>query len=412
MKQESQRPIKLPKNPLLIWITLGLICGLYALPHRTMMRIFYMILLAILFDMIHMAMIKKKISLHITGIQEQVDKGEKVQLKINIKNASFLPTPYIYILLKPSYHLRVEKAGGLCVTLQGHEEKSFKVDYTGVLSGQEEIGIEQVILVDYFELMKKKLKVGYTQKVMVMPQLVNIVNEQDLEYLSQKDADDGSQNLYHHDDGELGYELAPYQEGQSQRLVHWKLVAQRDIYMVRERELPKEQNENRLIILDPVSKQIKYEPRLIHKLWKSKKYKYQCSIGKRQAELEDYRIIVFMSYLYEVINRGESIKLVYCLENQWKKVILDSAVDLERLQGEIEQSLMNQKVTKENRWPEIEELISENSVLISANVDEQLIKYVEEQPNLILLALQRSQMKYRGNRYAYISKDYKICSSI
>ena len=413
-KQIKERPIVLPINILLPLMVVGLIVGLYILPHNTMMRILYMALTAIVLDEVYMLIIKRRLVFNVSLAKQEITKGEKVELSVTVQNKSFLPSPYIYIFLKTSYVLTSGKTKCYCVMLPSHGEKQLVIPYEGALSGKAEVGIEKIVLVDYFEMIRKKLKFTWQEERMILPQPV-LMKEYGSSISFLPNQKQENQDLKRGKVGEVGYELAPYQEGQSERLIHWKLVAQRDIYMVREREAYKSEQEKRIVIINPIVKKEFIKRKLNQRFLSVRRYRFQLAQQLKQAKQEDYQITACLSYLNEVIKRREQVELYLFLDGNWKCYRIGSLGELETVKVKLIEAFMEEsrfKTLLAQRWPEFEQADGKQQMLITTYLDGEVIDYLQLNQSLKVLVLQERVSKFKSNRCASLNRAYEIKSSL
>ena len=226
------------------------------------------------------------------------------------------------------------------MTLPPHSHKEYTFTFEVTYSGVERVGIEKIIMNDFMELVRRKLDFSWQQQVIILPQpkafkgadylLHYISNNQDEEV-------DAKQSALM-EEGEVSYELKPYIEGQSQRLVHWKLVAQRDIYMVREREQIVKLSRERLVIIDPLVTLNEEKLTGMSRWMRSKRINFYKSQHKRKAKIVDKLVNGTISYLLQVLKMEESIALMYYGDSEWQTVQLKTLQDLEGISDKISNS--------------------------------------------------------------------------
>lgn len=73
---KKEKPIKLPRNLLLPFSMIGLICGLYAYPHQTMMRIFYIVAVALIVDWVYLMISSRSLMFSVSGMSKLQGKVE------------------------------------------------------------------------------------------------------------------------------------------------------------------------------------------------------------------------------------------------------------------------------------------------------------------------------------------------
>lgn len=411
--KKKEKPIKLPRNLLLPLSMVGLICSLYALPHQTMMRIFYIVGISLVVDMLYLQVVSRKIHLKVEAAEECIRKGEEMTLRINLQNQAILPSPYIYVFLKETYRITSDPVSCLCVTLGGKSEENFELRYKAKWSGQEQLEVEQVVIVDFFEMLRKKIDFSWQHKMKVLPNCEPMKEEKhSISYIPQKNREKFMNQLKKDNEGEISYELAPYQQGQPEKQIHWKLVAQRDIYMIRAREVVKDKKQTSLVILDPVIGVKQDKERIYPGLLATTRYRNKRTYEERLAKLEDYRLCACISYINELISQKEEVIFRYLLDNKWQQMTIRQKSDLQQLSQVIGQAFCERNMLEGERLPSEESKQYERICVLSASVDHEVIEYVNERTSVLLLALQSQPLKYKGNRYAYISEAYEIKSCL
>lgn len=408
-------PIFLPRS-YIVWCFLAwIIYKVYKKPEPELIAVIYFVIICFILCELYMLFIKGQITIVPSKLPDQVNKDEKLTLKLTVYNRSFLPAPYIYIFLKDSYHIVPEQYKCLCVTLPPHGQKEFTFELIAKQSGKEVVGIEKIIINDLFELVRRKVNYHFLQQVTVLPQPVTLKGIGALlasSALDKNENDDIRQTAFV-EDGEVSYELKPYVEGQSQRLIHWKLVAQRDIYMVREREQLIKLKRERIVVVDPVV-QLEKDISSVHKIpFEFNGARKRWQMGRDKAKLTDKLVNGTTSYLLEVLKQGESILLFYYDEEQWQQIRLEVIQDLEKISEKISGCMLQGKTVPEVRLPQIPAKGYCQSILITAGMDRRLRRIIEEEGNIKVLELQkRSMLDEQGyGQYWYLSDDYQIVTN-
>lgn len=218
---------------------------------------------------------RKLIKISIGVSKEHLEKGEKGILTLKLRNRAHIPSSYIYIYLRQGNRILWEGPQKLCIVLGPREDKVIELSYKGKLCGKEDIGIEELVITDYFYLVKGRLQIvgeeNNLSKMMVLDskkerhlsdkQLIAIKKLRKevtiipklipLREVDRIEKRRGEKLSY----GEnISSELETYKEGESQKLIHWKMVASKDIYLMRQRENRYLSKEKVLLIFDPVSK--------------------------------------------------------------------------------------------------------------------------------------------------------------
>ena len=408
----KERPIRLPRNYIVLWFMLWLIYKTYSKPEPEYISVIYFVIIMFILCECYITYIKSKVHFVVTSLPDHVNKGEKITFKVTVINHSFLPAPYMYIFLKESYLITPEKIRCLCVSLPPHGQKDFTFQLEAVYSGKEAIGIDKVIMTDFLELARRKLNYSWLQEVIILPQpmkmkeanyLLNAYN------VSKEDQMDAKQ-VVQMEEGEISYELKPYIEGQSQRLMHWKLVAQRDIYMVREREQMLKLRRQRLVVIDPSIKLEETKVQGLERLLFWRREQRRHAEGKHKAQVIDKLVNGSTSYLLEILQLGESILLFYYEKGRWQWVKLVVRQDLEKISDKLSGCVLDKGEEMQVRWPQVPTKGYAQRILISASVDTSLREAIEEEKGLKVLELQKRSVLYEQewNKYWYLTDDYQI----
>ena len=228
-------------------------------------------------------------------------------------------------------------------------------------------------------------------------------------YIPHQNKEDYLSKLSKENEGEISYELSPYREGQPERQIHWKLVAQRDIYMIREREVYREKQQTYSVVLDPlVNVGVEKKMNLREQVFTKAKYRYKRTCENEMAMLEDYRLSACISYLNEIISQKQRVIFKYYRDHEWQQMVLNQKSDLEQVSLVLSGAFCEKGQPMKERLPLESEKQYEKQVILSAHVDKEIIEYMNEKTSALLLALQQQPLKYKGDRYAYVGKDYTI----
>ena len=219
-------------------IALIVIFALYC-SGRVGFYILYILLLAPLISFAMTRLISRFIKIDIDADSILLEKGNVANLKINITNNSFIPTPLIAIKMLDSSNFELE-FDSLNLFLFPKERRSFEVKLKAKLCGGSYIGIENVCLKGYFGLYKRKIiSESLRMKLGIIPEIIDInyledfvKTSSDLSYSddnSEETSDESSLNFA----GFPGYEYREYIPGDPVKRINFKLSAKRDILMVR-----------------------------------------------------------------------------------------------------------------------------------------------------------------------------------
>lgn len=411
----KETPIILPRNYIVWLFFIWLLFKTYRTPEPEYITVLFFVLVAFILCEVYITIIKNSIHIQVLPISKQFNKEEQATLKLIVSNVSFLPVPYVYIFLKESYHVEAEQIKCLCVTLPAQSRKEYTFHLQALNSGKEEIGISKVIVSDYMELVQRRLKFTWKQEVVVLPQPKKLTGSRYiLGYAPTQNNEkiDANQSVIT-EAGEVSYELQPYLEGESQRLMHWKLVAQRDIYMVRQREEIIKLKKQRLVIVDPViGDALSMTVRLsgFKALSKRSRIRFRWAKGKKQAQIKDKMINGITSYLLDILNAQEAILFLYYENGRWHQCLLVTVQDLEQFSIQISRSILDSEDKPKIRIPEIPDGNYSQKILITAKADTALGAAAEDISGIHILEIADRSVHTLGS-YAtawYLTDDYQI----
>lgn len=376
----KERPVVIPRNILLHVITIGIVVKLYDTPHPTLIKALYLMGIVFVLGEVYLFVIKRRIKVEVEPLPKVLHKGENVHLQITVRNPSLLPLSYVYLFLKESYYLVPKEIRCLCLTLGPKSKKTFSIPYEALNSGADYIGIERIVLVDYFEFARRKYKFSWAQEVSILSQvkplkeitnLVQFMPHRESEILEEKP-------LQVEDEGEISYELAPYQEGQSERLIHWKLVAQRDIYMIREREDDIKLRKEHLVMVDPVFLRKKVRKMYFKRFFRTHRLRKRWAKERENAFYMDKVITSCMSYLYSLISEEISVIWVGYNAGKWEQRLLNRSSDLEQIEEMLCKAYFVPVLDKTQRWPQFELNQYVEKTLLTATLDATLKQYIKQ----------------------------------
>ena len=186
-----------------------------------------------------------------------------------------------------------------------------------MLSGKQKVGLTRAFAKDYLGLYKKEILVPDKQEVKVLPEIKESLGLEGvwgegvggtIGTQSQMFARQGAQ-------GEITEELAPYKEGDSPKLLHWKILARKDQLLVRQRESGENGGQNILLILSPVGSKIVEE--------------------EAQHKLQDRSLTVSLSLSHQFIKRGYRVIFMYYHKGNWIKAELKEDKALQYLREKL-----------------------------------------------------------------------------
>ena len=376
----KERPVVVPRNILLHVAIIGIVVKLYDTPHPTLMKALYLMGIVFVLGEVYLSVIKRRLKIEVGPLPKVLHKGESVHLQITVRNPSLLPLPYVYLFLRESYYLVPKEIRCLCLTLPPKSKKTFSIPYEALNSGADYIGIERIILVDYFEFARRKYKFSWEQEVAILSQIKPLKEITNLvQYMPRKESEILEEKpLQVEDEGEISYELAPYQEGQSERLIHWKLVAQRDIYMVREREDDIKLRKEHLVMIDPVLLRRKVGKMYFKRVFRTHRLRKRWAKEREHAYYMDKVITSCMSYLYSLISEEISVIWIGYNEGKWDQRLLTRYGDLEQIEEMLCKAYFVAVLDKTQRWPQFELNPCVEKTLLTATLDTTLKQYIKQ----------------------------------
>lgn len=299
MRRRLRITKKLPINGLMfsIFIAMGMMA--YMKPERFINELFILVGIILIFDGIYFFLVIPHLKVKIY-IPRMVEKNERFSLRIYISNKAYLPSPYVYV--KPGEGIRVilekKQVIGLMPGAREHIEQ--EIDYKAQLCGQEEVILEEVSMRSFIGFFRKTITLDVYTIVQVLPEIRHLEYMQHfdafLTLMNTKGEKQNEQEDSESIENEVGYELRPYIDGDSQRLIHWKIAAFRDEYLVRQREGSKEQKRELFFILSP----------------------FVCWESNEEAVLQDKMITTFISLVAHYLREGQKVRVAYYKDKTWQ----------------------------------------------------------------------------------------------
>lgn len=380
-------------NYLFIVVTLYLLVSLYLKTDMAYMKFLMICILGGIISVVHLFMVKPYLNFTIKDESYvRINKKAQVELTINIQNRAWLQSPYIYIFLKPTYHVVAKQYDSICVALPPRGAKEITLEYIGKYSGKEIIGVEEIVLQDYFGIMKRRIKCTLEKEVSVLPQVVALGKVENLLNLVKVKERDQEQIPVISSDGEVCHELAPYIEGDSLKLMHWKLLARRDIYMVRQREEHATIKREYIFILDPICEEQDKENR---------------------ARLIDKLLVTSISLAHAFLKQGEKVTLIYRQNGVWQQLTLTEVMAIPQLATVLSGYTGNEGQVGEERWPydylhqHYPSPISK--IFLTSYLSKDLSEELEEKRSLNILEMKKSP--WAGENLVgtwYFSDEYEV----
>ena len=344
----------------LIFIGIGIVA--YIKPGYFINELFIMISIILLLDGICFL-----ISVHYLKINlyapKMIHKDQILVLKIEVINKAHMPSPYIYIKPKDGIRVTVEKKQALIIMLGSNQFKELKLSCSAKFYGKEQVGLKEVSVKSFIGFFKKDLTHSIFTTIKILPEITHIEYieqfNDSLILLNKKRNEQSEQVNNKSIENEMGYELNPYIEGDSQRLIHWKIVASRDQYLVRQREERRQWDRKLFLILNPL---------------------VQYGSESEQIMIQDKMITTLLSLAAYYINKGQKIEVIYYKDKKWQHINIIETRNIYFLQN----ILSDYEGIKVENQSYINEIIEELLKMIQKKSGYKLIvssyweKYLEE----------------------------------
>lgn len=247
-------------------------------------------------------------------IDESVQKGEAFKFNLKLSNHFYLPTPFIELTPSKVDRARLLKEQQTVMLLGGREETEESIIYISTLCGLQPISLQEVELRSFIGFFRKEQKISESAQIKVLPEIRAIEYMQHFtDFLVNVTTGEGKpsgEEVLAAAGDEISYELRPYMEGDSQRLIHWKIAAYKDELLVRQREQEKEQKSDVFFILNPFLSMTKEE----------------------EAVVQDKLLTTFVSLAGHYLNKQQKVRVAYYKDKAWQYTKLRNERELHFLQ--------------------------------------------------------------------------------
>lgn len=297
------------------FIFIVLVSGMmaYSRPGRSTVDLFCLLLIIIILDTLHFFWMSKNTEVTIVPISSKTEKRKQLEVGVRVKNNSLWPIPRLHLIPLDGYRLSLKEKENYCLFMGGLSEKEITLIYEARLSGKQVVGLKQIFLQDYLGLYRKDLVIPDCLKVKVLPDIREDIEIDD--FLGQG-VEEGYKRGYNQNQikEEAAEDLEAYKEGDALRLIHWKIFAQKDQLLVRQRETKEQKGERIMIILSPIG---------------------STREEKGRYELQDKSVTTSLSLCNELIARGYQVGFMYYKNGNWMKVALKSKRELQYLREKL-----------------------------------------------------------------------------
>ena len=301
------------------FILIVLVSGVlaYTKPDHITIDLFCLLLISIVLDTFHFFLVSKKIEMVIEPVPSKVQKAQQLEVIIKVKNNSFWPTPCLHIFPIDGYRLNLKEKQNYCLFLGSGSVKELALVYEAQLSGKQTVGFEDVFLKDYLGLYRGTITLPDNPKIKVLPEVrEGLEVDEFLGAGTEIGYSRGSQNRAKlGGEGEVAEDLTAYKAGDSPKLLHWKILAQKNQLLVRQRETGKQDGESVLLILSPIGSHIEEE--------------------KLRYELQDRSLTASLSLSYQLVAKGHQVAFMYYQKGNWIKASLKYAREIQYLREKL-----------------------------------------------------------------------------
>lgn len=301
------------------FILIVLVSGVlaYTKPDHITIDLFCLLLISIVLDTFHFFLVSKKIEMVIEPVPSKVQKAQQLEVIIKVKNNSFWPTPCLHIFPIDGYRLNLKEKQNYCLFLGSGSVKELALVYEAQLSGKQTVGFEDVFLKDYLGLYRRTITLPDNPKIKVLPEVrEGLEVDEFLGAGTEIGYSRGSQNRAKlGGEGEVAEDLTAYKAGDSPKLLHWKILAQKNQLLVRQRETGKQDRESVLLILSPIGSHIEEE--------------------RLRYELQDRSLTASLSLSYQLVAKGHQVAFMYYQKGNWIKASLKYAREIQYLREKL-----------------------------------------------------------------------------
>lgn len=314
MEKKSKR--KPPIN-MLVWCCYVFVAvDAYVSLNRVINDIFMLLSIVMVIDGIYFMLVTRQVSVEL-DIDKASQKDEGFNLRVKVKNQCFFPIPTMYIIPKPGMRASLVEDYYIGLLLSGKEEVQHSVAYKANLCGLEEIGLEKVIFKSFFSFFQKEVVKKEKVRIKILPKIRLISNMEQLNHFldelimgSGKQIGEGSSTI---GSSEVGYELRPYVQGDSQKLIHWKIAAYKEELLVRQRYSNNEKRNDVFFILSP----------------------FISSNSEEEAIVQDKLLTTFISLVGHYLEQGQKVRIAYYKDKEWQYKKIKNGIHLQQLQEDL-----------------------------------------------------------------------------
>ena len=389
-KRKNDKKNRVNINYIYYIIMVDLIVLLYRKTDELLMYLFIIGIVGGAISIIHLYISRNKLNFELLKNDRSViSKNEKVSAKIRVYNGLNILSPYIYIFINESGGIVPSKHTAKCIMVPAKSYKDVEIEYKAKYSGQVNIEIGDIIIQDFFGLFKIRLKQDLRKiYVGILPEIISIKWIEKLILSMKKSMNIESEKILITGTGELGYDLLPYKPGDSTKLIHQKLLARRDICMIRDREELITKQKEYVIVVDP-----------------------RCEDAMDNEKLIDKMLTATISLIYQMLKQGEVIYILYSEDTKWNHIKVSNKESIYKVADIL--ARYNGRFEDDTRWPK-EYLKSSginnmSKMLITSTLDREYIEELNTKENVVILMINRNSLCEDLNMQTwYLSDEYEV----
>jgi len=286
----------------------------YIISNRLTNDILVLVTVMIIIDGIYFFIVSKKVRIELTSV-EMVQRDEAFELRVKLINEALLPSPYMELIPQQKMRMSLDEDKIRGLMLVGKEQMTCTILYRARLCGLEEIGIEKIVLRSFFSFFKREVTPSIKVQVKILPRIIKISHlelfNEFLEQIVEHERKTWGEDLLDIAGDEVGYELRPYVQGDSQRLIHWKIAAYRDEFLVRQRQQENEKKNSIFLMLSP----------------------FLASRDNEEAAVAQDKILTtFISLVGYYLKQEQKVQVAYYQNQDWQYMKIKEYGQLQQLQ--------------------------------------------------------------------------------
>ena len=333
----------------------------YANTNRRVNNLVVLLTILLVIDGIYFFICMKQIEVTLMG-DKVIQKGETFNFNVRVYNKGMLPIPYIELVPADGKRVHIEQNKHIVMMLKRNERVIQPISYRADLCGLEEMSLDKVIYKSLFSFFRKEVTVENKVSIKILPEIRYIENVQLFtEFIGRHQIEDRqNRQSYLQPQEEVGYELKPYVFGDSQKLIHWKIAAYKDEWLVRQREDESEKREDIFFILAP---------------FLSAKY------GEKMIQ-QDKVLTTFVSLVSYYLEKMQKVRVAFYHHNLWHYIKIKNVSQLRSLQERLasyESLLVEQNINQRSIIKGIIELAEQKEgtkIIVSGYWTKELETYI------------------------------------